>query len=338
MAIERTTWNVTRPAVLAAIAEYDEIGETAFLKKYGYKQARRYRMWHDGRPYASKALVGAAFGYLRSNPPPLRYDEFSGGIIYVVPVLEKLGFSFEPPADTTAKRNPLWTRNEVILALDLYFQHGGRDPGPEHPDVIELSALLRHMATAKALTSYRNPSGVVMKMMNFRSLDPSFTTKGGKGLNGASKLDEQVWAEFSNNRQELSVTAHLIRASLLDVMDEDEADEVEGYTAKEGRVSYKHHRTLERDRKVVALRKTAALKKHGTLACEGCGFDFVTKYGSRGIGFIEAHHTNPVHAMQEGDVTTTEDLALICANCHRMIHKAKPWLTMEELRALIGAA
>jgi 5-methylcytosine-specific restriction protein A len=336
MTVKRVTSSVTRPAVLAAIAEYDGVGQKAFLAKYGYKPSRTYRMWHDGKPYDSKAIVGAAFGQLPGNPPPLRYNEFSGGQIYVVPVLEQLGFSFEVPegvAETT--KNPLWTREQVILALDLYMKHKGRDPGPAHPDVLEVSALLRQMATEEGLTTYRNPPGVVMKMMNFRSVDPVFISKGGKGLDGASKLDKAIWAEFYGKPLELAIAAEAIREGTYANMDADTLDDVQSYQAKEGKVSYRYHRTLERDRKVVAIRKASALKLHGKLKCEGCGFDFASIYGSRGYGFIEAHHTNPVHAMQEGDVTSPEDLALVCSNCHRMIHKAKPWLTVADLKVLL---
>lgn len=338
MAIERTTFSVTRPAVLAAIAEYDELGQAEFLKKYGFKPARTYVLWYEGRPYDSKAITGAAFGYLPGNPPPLRYDEFSGGQVYVVPVLGKLGFSFDPPQQGAPKKNPPWSREQVILALDLYGKHKGRDPGVTHPDVLEMSTLLRQMASQEGLTTYRNPSGVIMKMMNFRSLDPAFTSKGGKGLKGASDLDKAIWAEFYGKPHELSLAAEAIRDDAFASMDEHTLDEVQGYSVKEGRVSYRYHRTLERDRKVVALRKSNALKQHGQLECEACGFDFVATYGERGYGFIEAHHTNPVHAMQEGDETSPEDLALVCSNCHRMIHKAKPWLTIEQLQKLVASS
>src|SRR5260370_27100947 len=110
MAIERIAGNLTRPSILTALAEYDKIGQTAFLKKYGYKRARTYRLWHEGKPYDSKAITGAAFGYLPGNPSPLRYDEFSGGLHYVVPTLEKLGFSFQEPDVVAPKKHPFCTR------------------------------------------------------------------------------------------------------------------------------------------------------------------------------------------------------------------------------------
>ncbi|MFT8781916.1 HNH endonuclease [Acetobacter syzygii] len=334
MMMERITSNVTQPAVLAALAEYDKLGQKQFLEKYGYGRARKYQLWHDGKPYDSKAIIGAAFGYLPGSPPPLRRDEFSGGMVYVVPVLKALGFSFDSPARTAA-RNPPWSRDELILALDLYYRHDGRDPGDTHPDVIALSARLREMADGARLITFRNANDVVMKFMNFRSLDPNFTNDGGKGLNSANKLDRVVWDEFSGNRQALSIAAEAIWQGVIVDLDEDILDKIESYEAKEGRVSYRLHKHLELDRKIVALRKTGALEKHGKLECEACGFNFLATYGSRGAGYIEAHHTNPIHAITEGETTKASDLALLCANCHRMIHASKPWLTLAQLRELI---
>lgn len=335
MAIERRPVNISRDAVLKAMAEYDRLGQQAFLAKYGFGRARTHMVWYRGSDYDSKAIVGAAFGYLPGNPPPLRSDEFFGGAP-TIRALEAQGFTFDPPGNA-GKRNPPWSRDELILALDLYHQHGGRDPGDTHPAVIALSALLREMAGTAGLTTFRNPNGVAMKLMNFRSLDPSFTAAGGKGLASASRLDREIWNEFAGDRQGLAVAAEAIRQEIKVGLDNDVLDEIESYEAKEGRVSYRIHKHLERDRKVVALRKRQALEKFGKLACEACSFDFLAVYGARGAGFIEAHHVNPVHAMKDGATTKVGDLALLCANCHRMVHASKPWLSINELRKLLKA-
>ena len=334
MAIERRPINVTRDAVLKAMAEYDRLGQDAFLSRYGFGRARTHMVWYKGASYDSKAIVGAAFGYLPGSPPPLRSDEFFGGAP-TIRALEAQGFTFEAHVND-GKRNPPWSRDELILALDLYHRHGGRDPGDTHPDVISLSALLREMAGGAGLVTFRNPNGVAMKLMNFRSLDPSFTVGGGKGLASASKRDHEVWSEFFGNKQELAVAAEAIRQGVKAGLDADVLDEIDGYEAKEGRVSYRTHKHLERDRKVVSIKKQSVLKKYGKLACEACSFDFLATYGARGAGFIEAHHVNPVHAMKEGSSTKIGDLALLCANCHRMVHAVKPWLSIEQLRQLIA--
>ena len=56
--------DVTREAVLAAIVEYDRLGQDEFLARYGFAQARAYLLVHDGKAYDSKAIVGAAHGFL----------------------------------------------------------------------------------------------------------------------------------------------------------------------------------------------------------------------------------------------------------------------------------
>ncbi|MCK5747644.1 MAG: HNH endonuclease [Oricola sp.] len=62
---------------------------------------------------------------------------------------------------------------------------------------------------------------------------------------------------------------------------------------------------------------------------------FEERYGNVGRGFIEVHHTRPVHELWPGDKTTLADLVLICANCHRMIHRQRPWLSLDESRATV---
>jgi 5-methylcytosine-specific restriction enzyme A len=72
------------------------------------------------------------------------------------------------------------------------------------------------------------------------------------------------------------------------------------------------------------------------LCCEVCGFDFEQTYGERGRGYIECHHIVPLHVA--GPRTTRlVDLALLCANCHRIIHARPPWLTPAELRSVVTA-
>ncbi|WP_425546396.1 HNH endonuclease [Amycolatopsis minnesotensis] len=66
-----------------------------------------------------------------------------------------------------------------------------------------------------------------------------------------------------------------------------------------------------------------------------CGFDFEHTYGDRGARYIECHHAIPLHV--SGETTTRlSNLVLLCANCHRMIHRGAKWITPDELRALVG--
>jgi predicted HNH restriction endonuclease len=77
------------------------------------------------------------------------------------------------------------------------------------------------------------------------------------------------------------------------------------------------------------------LQLHGKLKCEVCQFDFKDHYGDIGEGYIEGHHTKPISEMNENELTILEDIALVCANCHRMLHRKRPWISKDKLKELI---
>ena len=106
--------------------------------------------------------------------------------------------------------------------------------------------------------------------------------------------------------------------------------------AGEGRVISALHRRYERDKRIVQKAKKRMLAVLGHLACEACGFDFRERYGAHGEGFIECHHTRPVHTLKPGEKTKISDLRLLCANCHRMIHAKRQLLSMEQLIAILN--
>lgn len=89
----------------------------------------------------------------------------------------------------------------------------------------------------------------------------------------------------------------------------------------EGRIKYVIHKRRERNRKLVSAKKMTFLKAFGRLYCEICGFDFEQTYGAVGEGFIECHHITPISTYKEEAITLLEDLILLCANSHRMIHR-----------------
>ena len=109
------------------------------------------------------------------------------------------------------------------------------------------------------------------------------------------------------------------------------------YQAREGALHERLHRYRERDRELVRRAKKRFEEEHGRLFCQTCNFSFADRYGSLGEHYIEAHHTRPVAEMEAGEVTRVEDLALLCANCHRMVHRRRPALSLAELREVIQA-
>ncbi len=81
---------VTREHVLNAIAEYDELGDVAFLRRYGFVANREDLVWHDGRSYDSKALLGVALKFATGRAA--RSSEFNGGLGGAAGVLQDRDF------------------------------------------------------------------------------------------------------------------------------------------------------------------------------------------------------------------------------------------------------
>lgn len=104
-------------AIAAAMKEFDEVGRTRFLEKYGFGKSREYMLRDPmtGRLYDSKAIVGAAFGYNFPEEGPLRAEDFSGGEATVEQVLTKLGFS-------VVRVGQDWTQDEVEKTVQDYFE------------------------------------------------------------------------------------------------------------------------------------------------------------------------------------------------------------------------
>jgi len=78
---------------------------------------------------------------------------------------------------------------------------------------------------------------------------------------------------------------------------------------------------------------------HYGWACQACGFNFEQRFGSLGSEFIHVHHVALISAAEEEyEVDPVEDLRPVCPNCHAMIHRRNPPLTVEELAAVLKAA
>jgi 5-methylcytosine-specific restriction enzyme A len=75
---------------------------------------------------------------------------------------------------------------------------------------------------------------------------------------------------------------------------------------------------------------------YGTSCCV-CGFNFGQVFGELGEGFIHVHHLCPMAEIaQEYEVDPIQDLRPVCPNCHAMIHRRSPPLSMEELQVLLS--
>lgn len=322
---------ITREAILDAIAEHDRLGPDEFREKYGFGRARVYVLAHRGREYDSKAIVGVAHGHLPGHQA-LKPDDFSGGQETVVSLLEDRGFKVRE------LRSPPWLEAELILACDEVARNHWNAIRAHDQRAIELSELLQshllHPAEVRGAT-FRNPNSVQRKTFDIATQHPAYSGKTTKG----GKLDREVLNAFLVSPVEMHAQAEEIRAliqsgelaTLPAAADPDEEEAI-----SEGRMLLVRHLRRERNPALRKKKINAVVAKSGCLECEVCSFDFEEFYGERGLRYAEVHHLTPLHA--SGPTTTQlKDLAILCSNCHRMIHRGQHWLSPAELRDLVLA-
>lgn len=109
------------------------------------------------------------------------------------------------------------------------------------------------------------------------------------------------------------------------------SEERDDYEAFEGNLVPKSHLVRERDPKLIAKFKASLTDPR----CETCSINFTEVYGKLGADYIEAHHKTPVALMTDGATTTLDDLAALCPNCHRIIHKNYP-MSVEQLATILA--
>lgn len=181
-------------------------------------------------------------------------------------------------------------------------------------------------------------NGVVYKLCNFLPFDEQYV---GKGMTNGSKLDEELFNEFKDQREKLHSIAFQIRQALEDddvkkkIIQTEEDEQTESDSVLEGQILYRMHKVIERDPVIVNRKKQRALQSFGKLTCEACIFTFEDFYGPIGNGFIECHHRVPLSRCKVRAKTSLEDLALVCSNCHRMLHRRIDTISVEDLRMMI---
>lgn len=97
----------------------------------------------------------------------------------------------------------LWTRDELIIAVNLYCKLPFGRLHSRNPEIIHLANLIS-----------RTPSSVAYKLVNFASLDPSLKARGIKGASNASNLDKSIWNEFFDNWDILPYESELLLSKL----------------------------------------------------------------------------------------------------------------------------
>lgn len=336
---------ITGDAVRRAIAEFDALGEAAFLRRYGFRRAVSYHLQHDGKLYPSKAIAGAAHGFAMPNVGPLRARDFSGGDATVATVLRDLGFTILVSTASTAadaRHEKLVERSpEMMLAAYYLARCGALEKGkaskpPAALGVDTWSAaydvFFDEMGGGRSLGQFRN------SLKNARDTFDTLFDNGRVGWKDAEGRQPELSGRFARihdewrGRSDLELEDVVLR--LAGGRGGEESDDVgvaPTFARTEGGQRVYVSKRRERD---PALRG-AALEFHG-LDCMVCGFNFAEAYGVYGAGFAEVHHMVPLSETGPTETDPTTDLSVVCANCHRMLHRKRgECLTLEALRRML---
>jgi len=215
--------------------------------------------------------------------------------------------------------------NEIMNLSESNPLYGGRG------QVYELTQLGYEITKSILDTewpAWRSKSSTIPKARKFEGVEDYFNNGVGQVRPELIERDIKLAAQLSKQVRHLAL----------------EDEELEGLKElprreyKEGGQRLVEHRQLEKTRNPALVRdaKKAFKKKHGRLFCEACAFDFENRYGKRGKGYIEAHHRKPISEMSDVVILKIEDLAMVCSNCHRMLHRYRSgWITVEELKVLV---
>lgn len=383
-----------RAAVISAVQEFDEVGRTNFLRKYGFAPARSYFLVLYGRFYDSKAIVAAAHGYQFPQQGPLASIDFSGGERTVRAKLEALGFSVAS-TDGTPIAPTTWAEITSLahghggrgweLGTCLWSPSASRD-GANRYEVMRLPQegdRVVHLVSGVSEYAPRQRvlfgESIVDRSVETR-LDPPPSPGEWRDAPSYFRVELRAFSEYSQKLAMDEIEAGLTDIILSDLLRRPRyypyapyrdtfrgaqgiyltrlssslalaLNEIVGVAAQ-GRVG--SPKTLaeefaegQRGRRESSFfnrnpaLRTAAIARHGVV-CKACGFDFERVYGELGAGFVEMHHINPLAERSDGvlgqvQMTRVEDVVPVCANCHRVIHRRRPALTVEEVRTVYEA-
>ena len=200
--------------------------------------------------------------------------------------------------------------------------------GPDRPGVIGSGWVSRSTFQAPHWDVARHADGDVANYVDVdfdRLLDPAVTPP----LN-VRELPSPILARVNWSSPSSGISIPPESVAELERLWEDygtDATEIglvdESIAALEGRARRRMivHRSRERTLRLAKIRSVMHATG-GRLRCEvpGCGFDFGERYGSLGAGYAQVHHLRPLASVESEVTTTLNDLAVVCANCHAMLH------------------
>lgn len=220
--------------------------------------------------------------------------------------------------------NSAFTRDEVILALDVLYFSGEQAFTKKRDVIIELSDLLKELpihTEAEQAENFRNPSGISTQITHYLASKTHEVIHFPVGKNFRS-IDE----EFEKDRDLLHAIAVAIRrnAAFFEMAPFGADYEDDGF--KEGALLGHLHKAIEQRDSVCA---------HKQSTCEVCKLNFSEIYKLAPDGFAQLHLLTPIVALDANHKYGQSDFITVCPNCHAVLHHHRPWATRENAQEIL---
>lgn len=347
---------ITREDISRALADLD-----AGTVQHGFHESDRYDLVHEGRRYAPKAVLGVAARRVAGHP--LVPGDFTGGEgSPFFRILRSHGFTVELKPGAPATRSATtyhafnigkpytdawWARNVSMGVITAGIDNTRGDRG---------DAILHDISTGDWVLAYATGAGFIGAGIagapeSNRILPPAELPSGYespthrqfrdvKWLHWIPQVNDAVSraeAGFHPVATKARILDHAIAENIILLIaargqtatTNTFPDEVPpGVSYAEGAVKQvlvdRYERNPEARRACIA---------HWGFRCTVCSFDFGEKFGALGEGFIHVHHLRPISTSKEQhDVDPVADLRPVCPNCHAMLHRTQPPMTIEALQ------
>lgn len=356
--------DLTVAAVNQAIEEFKELKRKAFLKKYGFGPARGYLFEQDGRTFDSKAIAGAAHGYLPGQQP-LTAKDFSGGEATVKKKLEELGFTFvNPELQPLPAPGDVLTNEEISNRFSVGNMGGMRrstkrnllvlisDPFKGlyqdrwEDDVLHYTGMGptgdQSLSYAQNKTLDESPTTKIPVHL-LEALEPLKYTYAGEVELIAAPYPEEQLDDKKQPRQVWMFPIRLKPGGTIPLLTAEQARVIEDSHARKARqLSTANLKALAEKAKkrpatrtaqsTVFVRDAAVAEYAKRLAkglCDLCEMPAPFQ-NKKDEAYLECHH---IIWLAKGGEDTTENTVALCPNCHRKMHVLNGKLDREKLTA-----
>lgn len=220
--------------------------------------------------------------------------------------------------------NVSFTRDEVILTLDVLYSSGNDKLTKNSPKIAELCTILQNLPIHpedKRPPNFRNTAGVSDQIRTFQQEAHGVD----RSRWGVGKCFHQVAKEYQGQADELHAIAEAIRRNknYFNSCNFGQLEENDGFP--EGALLSHLHRVIER-------RDGAKVSKESR--CAICQIS-VSRIYDRCSNFLEQHLLVPVVKLDSEKRYTTGDFITVCPNCHAALHRFRPWRTRDNLMTIL---